>query len=140
MAVAATLAGARAEACRFKPRPFAEDLERASVVFTGRVVAVEPAETADKTSASSGVEATFAVERYWKGKVRKSVTVRTDGSSCGLRAAVGERWLILGSGETRIGTGLPSGNVLLELGDGRPAGNEIPEELTRRLGKGRRPK
>jgi len=105
------------------------------VVFLGRVVAVNSAQ-----APGSDVEIVFDVDRYWKGRIGKSFKIMTDISSCGLRAAVGEKWLILGSGESRIGTGIPSGNMLLQLEDGREAGNTIPALIGKKLGKGRRPK
>ena len=121
-------------ACRFVPRPFEEHLDRAAVVFEGKASSVEP--TGDP---NAPVEVVFEVRRWWKGGTGRRFKLYTDDSSCGLRARVGQVWLILGSGRDKIRTGLPSGNVLLES-DGGPAGNTVPDVLRKRLGKGVKPR
>lgn len=130
---------ASASACRGPFLPFDESLAKASLVFVGRVVSVAPAES----EGEEFVRIRFEVERVWKGRVGKAVEVLSATHSCGFARggyrAVGEKWLILASGEPLASTSMLSGNVWLELEDRRPTDNVIPKSLKLRLGNGKVP-
>ena len=129
-----------ATACRGPFPPFEKNLADASVVFVGRVAAVTQVVPEKSEKTPEFVEITFTVERMWKGDVGETVRILSETHSCGFARGgfrgIGEKWLILASGEPRPSTSLLSGNVWLEFEDRRSTGNKIPKSLEAELGKG----
>ena len=97
----------RAEACRYLPRPFEEQLKNANQVFYGTVMRVEDGLTILK------------VDKAVRGvKDGQEVEVPNEGSSCDIRFTAGQRWFFMGGA-------LPSGSALLADENG----NEIAENM-----------
>ncbi|WP_420642798.1 hypothetical protein [Candidatus Leptofilum sp.] len=77
----------------------AEELERATAVFAGKVTQIDAPQGLLKSSADP-VQITFQVSEVWKGSVRATQlakTVRSD-ASCGYSFAIGQEYLVYASG------------------------------------------
>lgn len=87
----------RAEACKFKPRPLAEKIAAAPVIAVGHIETIE-----------NGL-VRLRVQQRIKGVDPEQQTIEFDmgQTSCHHRFVAGQRWLYMG-------TGYPSGSVLLE--------------------------
>ena len=131
---------APAIACRGPVPAFSESLEKSGTVFVGRIKSVGPVSMVDSRQE---VEIVFEVERVWKGSTGKTISVFSDVHSCGFarsgHAGVGEKWLILASGQPKPRTGLLGGNVMLETARHQPTGQKIPRLLEETLGRGKIP-
>ncbi|MFN7112856.1 MAG: hypothetical protein ACK4PK_00680 [Alphaproteobacteria bacterium] len=87
----------RAEACKFKERPFADKISEAPVIAIGFIETIENGLVILRVQqAIKGVES---------GK--ETIEFETGQTSCHHRFAAGQRWLYMG-------VGYPSGSVLLE--------------------------
>ena len=130
-------------ACRGPVLPFKDRLAQASTVFVGRIIAVTPLERSNPRGVGNLVQIEFSVERWWKGHVDKAVMVLGSTDSCGFarggRLSIGEKWLILATGESELTTSALSGNVWLESKENHPTDQKIPELLFRELGEGKVP-
>jgi hypothetical protein len=92
-------------------------LAGAERVFQGTVTAVGDAQQVPGDPFGV-VPLTFRVTRVWRGPVSQTVVIRTGNHTCGLRAEVGQQWVILAAGNPP-GTGATSLDVLLTFADGR---------------------
>ncbi len=117
-AAVAVLVSGPAWACRFAPRPFADNAKDAQVAFVGKVTAFD----------SEKATATFAVEVVLKGTVGPSTTVVSSNTSCGLRFTEGQRWVVLSRDHAGTAwlSNLPDGS--LELTDERGLQNPLAWE------------
>jgi len=115
-------------ACSCAATPFAEQLGRSDVAFTGTAVAMADDAAGPTVSSVDPVRWTFAVSRIYRGApgAHRVVTTARSDASCGAGFQVGREYLVLGSGDpveanlcngTReVGVGAP---VHTELGAGR---------------------
>jgi hypothetical protein len=126
----------------FKPRTVTEELEKSDAVFTGKVIAEEYQPVKSTSEGGEVLTVKLAVERWWKGEVKKEVTLytqtirypngRTSFMSEDFRFQVGMRYLVYASGTSgelrtngcrRTKAVVQADDDLRELGEGRP-----PEE------------
>lgn len=114
------------------PNPFTvqEERERAEVVFSGKVVSLQPV----RTSTSPGSAVVFDVDRVWKGDVGESITLMQYITSVDYSFEEGQEYLVFAAreavmGETRGLSAIPCGNTaplsdaqadIKELGAGHP--------------------
>ena len=110
-------------------------LASAERVFQGRVVAVGSAEPVPGTPFRA-IPLTFKVSRVWRGPVSEHVVIRTGDHTCGLRAEVGQEWVILATGNPP-GTGATSLDMLLAFPDGH-ATEHSTKSVEQALGPGTR--
>lgn len=124
MAVAVTIVmgspAAMAYQCR-QPRPAAEEMERATAIFSGIVTEIEDtgADNAGRVVDGQPVRytVTFDVQRSWKGRQahRVAVAVPTVGGSgygfCDVALTRGESYLVYAYGEGTLATTIPSRGV-----------------------------
>lgn len=84
------LGSSSAHACKCLPPPPPKDaLKAADAVFSGKVVAIDK-------DGDFGIKVSIEVAASWKGKLGKTVTVRTanESAACGYGFKRGERYLI----------------------------------------------
>lgn len=129
-------------ACTCAPaRSAAQELERATAVFSGQVVEIRRHRQAEDIFA--GVEVVFRVERVWKGVESRTVSVFTSSypsATCGYSFRKNRTYLVYahGNAEGRLLTSICSRTRRLrdaradleELG----AGREIAEDTAREAG------
>lgn len=111
-----------------EPFPPKESLEKASAVFTGKVVSIDVPKI--MISSADPVKVTFEVSKIWKGfdyKILVITTARSE-ASCGYSFKQGEEYIVYTRGEeNELNTGLCSRTKLIanaqedikELGEGR---------------------
>jgi hypothetical protein len=138
LVVSLTLATDTTLACTCVPaKSAAREFERATAVFSGKVVEVRRHKQAEDIFA--GVEAVFRVEKVWKGVERRTVSVFTSSqsSACGYGFKEGRTYLVYahGGAEGRLSTSICSrtrrlkdaGEDLKELG----ADREMTEDASK---------
>jgi hypothetical protein len=135
------LSSSSASACRGPFPPFEQNLSRSKTIFVGRIVSVNQIQ---EEGGEKIFETTFKVERIWKGKVGKTITLVSTNNSCdfssGASRMIGEKWLILaGEATPKIGSSVVSGNVMLEMSNGKPTGKKMPTLVNKKLGRGHAP-
>ena len=138
-AAALSLVGAAApravSACTCpRVRPGPESLDRADVVFLGRVIAALP----DRDRAPRG-PVTFEVLEVFKGELPRRVRVDPGGTSCGIRRwRRGERWVVFATRDgERLRTRQCTGTARLARA-GRPLSEEA-RRILESLGRSRSP-
>jgi hypothetical protein len=121
-------------ACTCGESTVAEDRERASAVFVGRVTSKRKSNAVER----DGVEITLKVERVWKGMISEKVIVYTGATDdlypfvnlCATFFRLGQRYIVFAYGKDKFATDVCAGS-----GD-FPYANKVIREL----GKGRRPR
>ncbi|MEX2557415.1 MAG: hypothetical protein WEB06_17520 [Actinomycetota bacterium] len=96
-----------AAACTCGVRSLPEQIEAASVVFTGTVSGIKPASEGELSVA-------FDVSARYKGDVGRRVTVATalDGAECGVPFAAEATYVVFGAGEANaLSTGICNGTT-----------------------------
>jgi len=93
-----------------KPKPVKEVYEYTSAIFSGKIIST-------RLSGKYGRKIIIRVEKSWKGKLPKTVTISTIavGSMCGYTFTVGKRYLIYAGGDkaTDLSTDICSRTSLL---------------------------
>jgi hypothetical protein len=93
-------------ACSCVTQQFTGQVDRADVVFSGRVLAVEPERPRTVVGSTDPMTWTFSVDRRYKGDAQAPqpvVSVRSE-ASCGVEFREGRTYLVLGSHQQAGGT------------------------------------
>jgi hypothetical protein len=123
----------------FMPRAVSEELEKSDAVFTGKVIAEEYQPVKPTSDDGEVLTVKLAVERWWKGEMKKEVTLYTqtirypNGMTSFMEEdfcfQVGMRYLVYASdtagklrtnGCRRTKSLVQADDDLRELGEGRP--------------------
>ncbi|MCU1627563.1 MAG: hypothetical protein JWP64_2512 [Pseudonocardia sp.] len=93
-------------ACSCVTQQFTGQVDRADVVFSGRVLALEPERPRTVVGSTDPMTWTFSVDRRYKGDAQAPqpvVSVRSE-ASCGVEFREGRTYLVLGSHQQAGGT------------------------------------
>jgi hypothetical protein len=93
-------------ACSCVTKQFTGQVDRADVVFSGRVLALEPERPRTVVGSTDPMTWTFSVDRRYKGDAQAPqpvVSVRSE-ASCGVEFREGRTYLVLGSHQQAGGT------------------------------------
>lgn len=125
-------------ACTCAPaKSAAQELERSTAVFSGKVLEIKRHKQAEDIFAQ--VEVVFRVEKVWKGVERRTVSVFTSSwsAACGYGFKGGRTYLVYayGNAEGRLSTSICSRTRRLknaredlgELGAGRDIAEDVPK-------------
>ncbi len=123
----------RASACTCGESTVAEDRERATAVFVGKVISKRKSNAVER----DGVEVTLKVERVWKGMISERAIVYTGATDdlypfvnlCATPFRLGQRYIVFAFGQDKFATDVCAGS-----GD-FPYANKVIREL----GRGKRP-
>jgi hypothetical protein len=119
------------------PQSASQELQRATAVFSGKVVEIKKHKQSSDLFA--GVEVVFAVEKVWKGvdEARVSVFTSSQSSACGYGFKEGRTYLVYahGNADRRLATSICSRTRRLkdaredleELGAGKDIAGKIPK-------------
>jgi len=110
-----TVVSVAAWPCRGPFRSLEENVKSADAIAVGVFVSSKTLGPNATLKHSDEIELTFTVEQVLKGKVGKTLAVRSDTTSCGFGRGLtaGKRVLVFASG-TPLATSAGSGNVWLE--------------------------